>query len=84
MLLNNIEVDVKTKCIEGKITQVALAEEIGTSAPYLSRLIRDPGKILNKFFVKAMERLGYDVQITYVKRKADLRRSRKNGSSKIS
>ena len=68
MLLNNIELDVKTKCIEGRVTQLSLAEEIGTSAPYLSRLIRDPSKIVNKFFVLLMEKLGYDIQITYVKR----------------
>ena len=36
MLKNNVEVDVK--CIEGDVTQAKLAEEIGTSAPYVSRL----------------------------------------------
>lgn len=40
MLKNNVEVDVKVKCIEGDVTQAKLAEEIGTSAPYVSRLIK--------------------------------------------
>lgn len=68
MLKNNVEVDVKVKCIEGDVTQAKLAEEIGTSAPYVSRLIRNSEKIVNKTFLQLMEKLGYDVELTYVKR----------------
>lgn len=68
MLKNNVEVDVKVKCIEGDVTQAKLAEEIGTSAPYVSRLIRNNAKIVNKTFLQLMEKLGYDVELTYVKR----------------
>ena len=41
MLKNNVEVDVKVKCIEGDDTHAKLADDIGTSAPYVSRLIRN-------------------------------------------
>ncbi len=68
MLKNNVEVDVKVKCIEGSVTQAKLAEEIGTSAPYVSRLIRNNEKIVNKTFLQLMEKLGYDVRLTYEKR----------------
>lgn len=68
MLKNNVEVDVKVKCIEGDVTQAKLAEEIGTSAPYVSRLIRNNEKIVNKTFLQLMEKLGYDVELIYVKR----------------
>jgi len=68
MLKNNVEVDVKVKCIESDITQAKLAEEIGTSAPYVCRLIRNNEKIVNKTFLQLMEKLGYDVELTYVKR----------------
>lgn len=68
MLKNNVEVDVKVKCIEGDVTQAKLAEEIGTSAPYVSRLIRNNEKIVNKTFLQLMEKQGYDVELTYVKR----------------
>ncbi len=68
MLRNNVEVDVKVKCIEGNVTQAKLAEDIGTSAPYVSRLIRNNEKIVNKTFLQLMERLGYDVELVYVKR----------------
>jgi plasmid maintenance system antidote protein VapI len=68
MLKNNVEVDVKVKCIEGNVTQAKLAEDIGTSAPYVSRLIRNNEKIVNKTFLQLMERLGYDVELTYVTR----------------
>ena len=71
MLKNNVEVDVKVKCIEGDVTQAKLAEEIGTSAPYVSRLIRNNEKIVNKTFLQLMEKLGYDVELTYVKRGED-------------
>lgn len=70
MLKNNVEVDVKVKCIEGDVTQAKLAENIGTSAPYVSRLIRNNEKIVNKTFLQLMEKLGYDVELTYVKREA--------------
>ena len=68
MLLNNIELDMKVKCIEEKISQKQLGEEVGTSGAYLSRLINHPEKIVNKTYLAAMERLGYDVQLTYVKK----------------
>ena len=71
MLKNNLEVDVKVKCIEGDVTQAKLAEEIGTSAPYVSRLIRNNEKIVNKTFLQLMEKLGYDVELTYVKREEE-------------
>lgn len=71
MLKNNVEVDVKVKCIEGDVTQAKLAEDIGTSAPYVSRLIRNNEKIVNKTFLQLMERLGYDVELTYVKREEE-------------
>ena len=71
MLKNNVEVDVKVKCIEGDVTQAKLAEEIGTSAPYISRLIRNNEKIVNKTFLQLMEKLGYDVELTYVKREEE-------------
>lgn len=72
MLRNNVEVDVKVKCIEEGATQAKLAEDIGTSAPYVSRLIRNNDKIVNKKFIQLMEKLGYDVELTYVKREEKL------------
>ena len=71
MLKNNVEVDVKVKCIEGDVTQAKLAEEIGTSAPYVSRLIRNNERIVNKTFIQLMEKLGYDVELTYIKREEE-------------
>lgn len=71
MLLNNIELDVKTRCIEEKISQQKVGEDIGTSGTYVSRLINHPEKIVNKTFLAMMERLGYDVRLTYEKRKPD-------------
>ena len=70
MLQNNIELDVKTKCIEEKVSQHQVAENIGTSGTYISRLINHPEKIVNKTFLAMMEDLGYDVRLTYEKREA--------------
>ena len=68
MLKNNLEIDAKVKCLEEGVTQAQLAEKIGTSAPYVSRLINKKEGILNKTFVEMLEALDYDIQLTYVKR----------------
>lgn len=68
MLKNNVELDVKVKCIEGNTTQAKVAEEVGTSASYVSRVINGGDKVVNKTFVSIMEALGYDVELHYVKR----------------
>lgn len=68
MLKNNIEIDVKVKCLEEQTTQAELADKVGTSASYVSRLIKMPDKIVNRTFVQMMEKLGYDIELTYKKR----------------
>lgn len=69
MLLNNLELDFKTKCIDQQVTQTKIAEEIGTSKSYLTRMIKGRDNIVSNMFVKAVEALGYDIEIHYVKRK---------------
>ena len=68
MLKNNIEVDVKVTCIESGITQAQLAENIETTSSYVNRVIKKKEGVINKTFVKMMEELGYDIELTYVKR----------------
>lgn len=69
MVKNNIELDVKVKCIEGETTQVQLAEEIGTTKSYVNRIIKKSDTVVNKTFVQMMEALGYDIELTYVKKR---------------
>ena len=71
MVKNNIEVDVKVKCIETGKTQVQIAEEINTTSQYVNRVIKKKYGVINNTFVQVMEALGYDIEITYVKRKAN-------------
>lgn len=68
MVKNDFEIDVKVKCLEERITQAQLAEMVGTSDSYISRLIYKKNSIVNKTFVEMLEKLGYDIQITYVKK----------------
>lgn len=68
MLKNNVEVDVKVKCIEAGLTQEQVAEKIGTTGQYVNRVIKKKDGFLNKTFVQIMESLGYDIELTYVKR----------------
>ena len=70
MLINNIEMDVKMKCIEEERTQSQIAENIGTSPSYVNKIIRNKEKIMSKVFLDMMEDLGYDVQLNYVKRES--------------
>ena len=68
MLKNNIEVDVKVKCIEAGTTQAKLAEDVGTTPSYVNRLIKKNENIANKTFVQMLETLGYDIELKYIKR----------------
>ena len=68
MLINNIEIDVKVKCIEECVTQSQLAGKVGTSAQYLNRVIKKPESVVNKTFVTMLEQLGYDIEIKYIKK----------------
>ena len=67
VLKNNIELDVKTKCIEEGKTQAWVAEEVGTSPAYVSRIVNSREQIVNKTFLAMMDALGYDVRLTYEK-----------------
>lgn len=69
MVKNNIEVDVKVKCIENETTQTQIAEDIQTTKSYVNRVIKKPNGVVNNTFVQMMEALGYDIELTYVKRK---------------
>ena len=68
MLKNNIEMDVKMRCIEKSTTQVKIAEYIGTSPSYVNKIVRSKEQIVNKTFLAMMEALGFDVELHYVER----------------
>ncbi len=68
MVKNNIELDVKVKCLEANMTQQQLGEKIGTTGQYVNRVIKKSNGVVNKTFVQIMEALGYDIELTYVKR----------------
>lgn len=65
---NNIEVDVKVKCIEKEFKQAQLAETIGTTGQYVNRIIKKQDGVVNKAFVQILDALGYDIGLTYVKK----------------
>ena len=69
MLKNNIEMDIKMRCIEKSTTQAKIAENIGTSPSYVNKIIRSKEQIMNKTFLAMMEDLGFDVEPNYVERK---------------
>lgn len=66
MVRNNIELDVKVKCVEQGVTQQTIAETIGTTGQYVNRIVKKKDGIMNKTFVEIMEALGYDIEITYI------------------
>ena len=68
MVRNNIELDVKVKCIEQGKTQAQVAKEIDTTRAYVNRVIKRNESVVNNTFVKMMEALGYDIELHYVKR----------------
>ena len=68
MLKNNIELDVKVKCIEHQMTQAQIAEKVGTTSSYVNRIVKKKDGVVNKTFIQMMEALGYDVEISYIKK----------------
>lgn len=68
MVTNNIELDVKVKCLEVGMTQQQVGESIGTTGQYVNRIIKKKDGLVNKTFVEMLEALGYDIELTYVKR----------------
>ena len=71
MLQNSIELDLKTKLIESGTTQTEMAEKVGVSLAYVNRITKGREQIVNRTFVKMMDELGYDVEMTYKKKAAD-------------
>ena len=68
MVLNNIEIETKVKCLEAGITQEQLGVKVGTTGQYVNRIIKKKDGLVNKTFVDMIEALGYDIEMTYVKR----------------
>ena len=68
MLLNNVESDLKTRLEKEGITQKELAGQIGVSLPYVNRITKGREQLVNKTFLKMMDALGYDVELTYKKK----------------
>ena len=71
MLLNNVESDLKTRLEKEGITQKELAVQVGVSLPYVNRITKGREQLVNKTFLKMMDELGYDVELTYKKKAAD-------------
>ena len=71
MIKNNLEIDVKVKCLEAGMTQMQLGEKINSTGQYVNRIIKKKDGIVNKTFVEMIEALGYDIELTYLKRDKD-------------
>lgn len=68
MVKNNFEKEIKIKCLEEGMNQEQVAAKIGTTAQYVNRVIKKKDGFINNTFVQIMEALGYDIELTYVKR----------------
>ena len=68
MLLNNVELDLKTKLIEDGLSQTEIAEKLGVTVSYVNKITRGREQIVNRTFVRIMDELGYDVELTYKKK----------------
>ena len=68
MLRNNVELDLKTKLIEDKMSQTEIADKMGVKVSYVNKITRCREHIVNRTFVAMMEQLGYDVRLVYEKR----------------
>lgn len=67
-VLNDIEIDVKTLCVQNRTTQKQIAKAVGTTGQYVNRVIHKEDGLINRTFINIMEALGYDIKLTYVPR----------------
>ena len=67
-VLNDIEIDVKTLCVQNRTTQEQIAKAGGTTGQYGNRVIHKEDGLINRTFINIMEALGYDIKLTYVPR----------------
>ena len=70
-VLNNFELDVKMKCLEEDMTQQQLGEAIGSTGQYVNRAMKKKEGIVNKTFVEMMDALGYDITLTYTRKRVE-------------
>lgn len=70
-VLNNFELDVKMKCLEEDMTQQQLGEAIGSTGQYVNRVMKRKDGIVNKTFVEMMDALGYDITLTYTRKRVE-------------
>lgn len=70
-VLNNFELDVKMKCLEEDMTQQQLGEAIGSTGQYVNRVKKKKEGIVNKTFVEMMDALGYDITLTYTRKRIE-------------
>lgn len=68
MVRNNFEKDIKIKYLESDMSQAMVAEKIGTSVQYVNRITNKKNGMLNKTFVEMMDAMGYDLEVTYIKK----------------
>ena len=71
MLQNNVEMDLKMRLIESGQTQTEVAEKLGVSLSYVNRITKGREQIVNKTFVRMMDELGFDVELTYKKKASE-------------
>lgn len=67
MLKTNVQNEVKKLCIDEGMTLTELADKIDTSKQYMSRML-GKATLVNAKLIEAMDAIGYDVEIKFVKR----------------
>jgi len=68
MVLNDIKRDIEIRCEVEGTTKAQAAYNVGMTRQYVSRFWTEV-KMVNENYIKFMEGLGYDIELTYVKRK---------------
>lgn len=69
MLINNLEKDIKVKCLDIDITQAELAKRLDKSAQTINKIVKKGDGLINTTFIDIMEELGFDIELNYIERK---------------
>lgn len=71
MVRNDFYVDIRLKCLEEKMTQKVIAYKMGVTGSFVNKVIRERSDmIVSSRYAVLVERLGWDIELRYVKRDA--------------
>ena len=66
MLRNDIGTNLNMRAVEDSAAQTCLSKQRSVSVAYVNRITQGQEQVINKTFVKIMDKLGYNIELAYI------------------